>query len=33
LKREAKTEKVETMLKENGYSEKAIKEIIKWYID
>jgi predicted Ser/Thr protein kinase len=31
LKKAAKAEKIETMLKENGYSEKAVKEILKWY--
>jgi SOS response regulatory protein OraA/RecX len=29
----AKNNEVEAKLKENGYSEKAIKEIIKWYTE
>jgi len=33
LKREKKAENVEVLLKENGYSEKAVKEILKWYDD
>jgi predicted Ser/Thr protein kinase len=31
LKKAAKAENIETVLKENGYSEKAVKEILKWY--
>jgi predicted Ser/Thr protein kinase len=27
----AKAKKIETVLKENGYSEKAVREILKWY--
>jgi hypothetical protein len=29
----AKNNRVEAKLKENGYSKKAIKEIIKWYTE
>ena len=31
MEKTAKAEKVEIVLKENGYSEKAVKEILKWY--
>jgi predicted Ser/Thr protein kinase len=31
LKKAAKAEQIETRLRENGYSEKAVKEILKWY--
>lgn len=31
LKRTAEAENIETVLKENGYSEKIVKEILKWY--
>jgi predicted Ser/Thr protein kinase len=31
LRKAAEAERIETVLKENGYSEKAIKEILKWY--
>jgi predicted Ser/Thr protein kinase len=31
LRKAAKAENIENMLKKNGYSEKVIKEILKWY--
>jgi predicted Ser/Thr protein kinase len=31
LKKAAEAEKIETVLKEKGYSEKTVKEILKWY--
>ena len=33
LKKMVKAEKIETLLKENGYSKRAVKEILKWYHD
>ena len=31
MRKAAKSEKIESKLKENGYSEKVVKEILKWY--
>jgi hypothetical protein len=33
LKKAAKSERIETALKEKGYSEKVVKEILKLYGD
>lgn len=33
MKKERKAESVKMQLKDNGYSEKTMKEILKWYTD